>query len=226
MCGRYTLGRSTQDILKRYAIEQNLIESEARFNIAPSQLVAVVMDAQGNRTLDALKWGLVPFWVKDLKKHKPLINARAESLAEKPSFKQALLKRRCIIPADGFYEWKGEAKSRTPVYFKLKDGSPFGFAGIWEQWTSPDGEVLRTCAIITVEPNHLTSQIHNRMPAILKPEDEAIWLNAAEKDPVRLLALLKPYPHEAMEAFEVSAKVNSPSVESAECVVPVAALSI
>ena len=224
MCGRYTLGRSTKDILQRYAVQQSLFEMSPRYNIAPSQMVPVVLNDDGTRVLQGFKWGLIPFWVKDLSKSKPLINARAESLGEKPSFKQALVRRRCIIPADGFYEWKGQAPHRTPVYIKRRDGEPFGFAGLWERWTSADGEVVMSCAIITVTPNQLMSEIHNRMPAMLERADEDTWLDAGIKDTEKLLSVLKPYPDSEMEAYPVSRKVNSPATDTAECIEPTAVL--
>ncbi len=219
MCGRYTLGRSTKDILLRYAIQQSLFEFSPRYNIAPSQLVPVVMSANGSRTLDILKWGLIPFWVKDLSKAKPLINARAESLSEKPSFKQALARRRCIIPADGFYEWKGQSKTRIPMYIKSSGDELFSFAGLWEQWTSAAGEVLRTCTIITVAPNQLMADIHHRMPAILDQRSEELWLTEAEGDVAKLSALLRPYPDHLMHAHEVSARVNSTAIDDEDCTV-------
>lgn len=220
MCGRYTLGRSTRDILERYVIQQNLFALSPRHNIAPSQMVPVILSVDGSRVLDGLKWGLIPFWVKDLSKAKPLINARAETLAEKPSFKQALARRRCLIPADGFYEWKGEGPSRTPMHIRLRGAGLFSFAGLFEEWKAPDGDVLRTCAIITVEPNRKMSEIHNRMPAMLRQEDEDLWLNAAEKDPAQLLRVLKPYPDDEMEIYPVSRKVNSPAFDDPACIEP------
>jgi putative SOS response-associated peptidase YedK len=220
MCGRYTLGRSTKDILLRYGIQQCLFELNHRYNIAPSQLVPVVMSSNSSRILDGLKWGLIPHWVRDLSKTKPLINARAESLSEKPSFKQALARRRCIIPADGFYEWKGLSKARVPMYIKPTGEGPFSFAGLWEQWTSPDGEVLRTCAIITVAPNKLMSEIHNRMPAILNEDSEELWLTESERDVAKLSNLLQSYPEEKMAAYEVSPRVNSPAIDDEECTAP------
>lgn len=224
MCGRYTLGRSTREILQRFAVQLSLSDLTERYNIAPSQMVPVVMESGGKRVLDSLKWGLIPFWVKDLRKHKPLINARAESIHEKASFKQALARRRCIIPADGFYEWKGQVPNRRPIYIRRRDKHPFGFAGLWEMWTSPEGEVVRTCAIITVCPNKLMEEIHDRMPAILRPEDEELWLSGAGNDSVRLLGALKPYPDEEIEAFPVSPYVNSAAVDGERCIEPVDAI--
>lgn len=220
MCGRYTLGRSTKEILQRYAIQQVNFDTDARYNIAPSQMVPAVFECNGERTMQMLKWGLVPGWVKDLKKHKPLINARAESLAEKPSFKQALAKRRCIIPADGFFEWTGSAANRIPMYIRMASGKPFSFAGIWEQWVSSSGEVIRSCAIITVAANELVSSIHDRMPAILCPEDESLWLSTEQRDLSKIVAVLKPFPADQMIASPVSRVVNSPAKDSPECIEP------
>ena len=221
MCGRYTLQQTTQDLLARFAVQLAIFEVKPRYNIAPSQEVAVVR-ADGQRRLEALKWGLVPFWAKDLKKLKPMINARMETLVEKPTFRAALSRRRCLIPADGFFEWKKESGTKVPLHIRMRDKSLFAFAGLFDQWKSPEGEVLETCAIITVPAGGWITEVHDRMPAILKAEDEEHWLDTNIKEPARILSMLGPYPADQMEAIVVSPAVNSPKKDSPECVQPVA----
>lgn len=221
MCGRYTLQQTTQDLLARFAVQLALFEVSPRYNIAPSQEIAVVR-ANGERRLEALKWGLVPFWAKDLKKLKPMINARMETIAEKPTFKDALIRRRCLIPADGFFEWKTDGEGKTPMHIRMRDRRLFAFAGLYDRWRSPDGQVLETCTIITVPANGWITQVHDRMPAILRQEDEERWLDTGILDPGRILTMVAPYPAAEMEAVAVSRAVNSPKKDTPECVQPVA----
>lgn len=221
MCGRFTLRRDTDEVVERFSVENIEFEITPRYNIAPSQLIPVITDS-GVRTLSGYKWGLVPFWAKDPKIGNKMINARAETLTEKASFRQALTRRRCIIPADGFYEWKKSAKASQPLMIRRRDNELFGFAGLWEQWRSPEGEPLHTCTIITVDPNELIAPIHSRMAAILKPEHEKIWLDPEVKDSARLLSLLAPYPQDQLEAFEVSRRVNAPTIDDPQCIEPMA----
>jgi putative SOS response-associated peptidase YedK len=218
MCGRYTLSKR-ENILQRFRIVALESQIEPRYNIAPTQKVPVIVPAQNaqGRELVEMTWGLIPSWVKDRSKHKPLINARAETLAEKPSFKQALIKRRCIIPADSFYEWKTTAGSKVPINIHLKNKELFAIAGLWEQWTSEDGEVLRTCTIITLSPNMVLADIHNRMPAILRRDSEDSWLDSNLKDTATLLKMLEPYSDEEIEYYPVSTLVNSAKVDLPEC---------
>ena len=210
MCGRFTLHHSATEIANRFGVGFNDPMTELirpRYNIAPSQMVPVIRQA-GEREMVGCKWGLVPFWAKDPAIGNKLINAKAETLAEKPSFKYALNQRRCLIPADGFYEWqkKGKASSQ-PMYVRRRDGGLFAFAGLWEEWKEPSGERLQTCTIITTEPNDLISQFHHRMAVILKPEEEGAWLDLRNKPP-NVLPLLKPYDLDDLEAFQVSGAVN------------------
>ncbi|HEY9785719.1 MAG TPA: SOS response-associated peptidase [Candidatus Obscuribacterales bacterium] len=221
MCGRYTLHHSTNEIVERFHVQQVELDLIPRYNIAPSHLVAVIAQKDGDspkRSLQAFKWGLVPFWVKDVQKHKPFINSRCETLAEKPSFKAALVRRRCIIPADGFFEWKTTPRGKVPMYITLADGKPFALAGIWEEWKSPDGTPLRTCSIITVPANELMAQIHDRMPAILAPEQEDVWLDPDLRDKDKILSMLAPYDPQQMVAHPVSTLVNSPGTDSVRCI--------
>jgi putative SOS response-associated peptidase YedK len=219
MCGRFTLHHTTQEVAERFAVQQVLFPLEARYNIAPAQAVPVVANSTlaGARWLEAMKWGLVPFWSKDPEIGNRLINARAETLAEKPAYKQALKRRRCIIPSDGFYEWKAESGGRVPHHIRRRDGELFGFAGLWEEWESPDGSPLRTCTIITVAPNELMAPIHNRMPAILRAEDEAAWLDPELKNTDAIVVMLRAYPAEEMEAYPVSRHVNAPQNDDPAC---------
>lgn len=219
MCGRFTLHHPAEEVAECFGVQQVLFPLTPRYNIAPSQPVAVVLE-EGGRCLDAYKWGLVPFWAKDPKIGNRMINARAETLSEKPSFRAALTRRRCLIPADGFYEWKKEGDARRPYHIRLRDQNPFAFAGLYEEWQAPDGAPLRTCAIITVEPNRLMAQIHNRMPAILDADAREVWLDPALKDAPRLLQLLKPYPEKEMEAYPVSRRVNAPTFDDPACIRP------
>jgi len=196
-------------------------EIKRRYNIAPSQEVAVVAN-NGQNEVEFFQWGLVPSWAKDPAIGNPMINARAESLAEKPSFQRAFRRRRCLILADGFYEWRKEPEGRakTPMYIRLKSGKPFAFAGLWEIWRPEDGTSLKSCAIITTTPNKLMEQIHNRMPVILPREACEQWLNPEEQPPDKLMGLLNPYPAEEMAAYPVSRFVNDPRNNSPECIMP------
>jgi putative SOS response-associated peptidase YedK len=228
MCGRYTISHSTEEILERFQILAEKIAVEPSYNVAPSNMVPVVVaeaadvpEEPTSRLLQLCKWGLVPFWVKDLKGAKPLINARAESLTEKAAFKQALIKHRCVIPADGFYEWKKQKNAKIPMRMKLTQGKLFGFAGIYQDWKAPDGTLLRTCAIITVPANNCMKDIHDRMPAILTGDAEAIWLDPDVEDEDALAHCLRPYPHDDLEAYVVSTKVNKPNFNSPELIEPI-----
>ena len=175
-----------------------------------------------DRKLELFQWGLIPSWAKDPKIGNKMINARAETLAEKPSFRSALKRRRCLVVADGFYEWKKTGAAKTPMFIQLKDGRPFAFAGLWEVWQPPDGSLIKTCTIITTEPNALMADIHNRMPAILSPEAYDLWLTPGELSADAVLPLLKPYDPTQMKATPVSARVNSPAVDAPELVLPLA----
>jgi len=220
MCGRFTQRHKPEEVVERFEVDPDDLIAQPRYNIAPSQTLAAVRQGEG-RELFACRWGLIPFWAKDSTIGNRMINARAETLAEKPSFRRAFAARRCLIPADGFYEWLKQGKGASrPFYIRLKDGGLFGFAGLWEEWKSPDGEVLTTCAIITVEPNELMAGIHNRMPAILKLEHEAAWLDRSNDIPA-VSNLLQPYPAELMEAYEISRAVNNPRFDDPACIEPI-----
>lgn len=204
-------------VLRRFGVVQGTGPGALlpRFNVAPTQEIAAVVVEGGRRVLKRLRWGLVPRWADSSAAAHHMINARAETVAEKPAFREALRQRRCLIPADGFYEWRKEpvGKGKTPMCIQLRDRSVFAFAGLWERWRGADGRELESCAIITVPANEKIAAIHDRMPAILRREDEDAWLDPAITDPAALLPLLKPLPPEAMVMHEVSPRVNKPEVD-------------
>ena len=221
MCGRFTLSNPDPALVAKAFNLDTASDSPsslpadrltARFNVAPMQAVAaVVRDTTGHNHLEAMRWGLVPSWSKDASGAAKMINARAETAPDKPSFRAAFSKRRCLIVADGFYEWqKHDDGSKTPMYITLSDHQLFGFAGLWEPWTDPDsGNTLLTCTILTIQPNALMESIHNRMPVILPPETYTDWLDPTQTDKQKAAQLLAPFPAERMVAFAVSRKVNN-----------------
>ena len=193
------------------------------FNVAPTDSVAVVLN-NGVKQLVAMRWGLVPFWATDPKIASKHINARAETLTVKPAFKDAFKRRRCLVVADGFFEWQKQGATKIPLFIHLEPERPFGFAGLYEIWTPPLGEKLVTCTIITTEANELVRPIHDRMPVILPKDAEDFWLDSAVEDHTRLLDLLQPYQASDMSAFTVSKLVNSVKNNSPECIQPVSAM--
>jgi len=219
MCGRYTLTTKPGRLVESFGLDEPPADLAPRYNIAPSQEVAVVPNAEPRR-LQWFKWGLVPGWAKDPAIGNRMINARAETVADKPSFRAAFRSRRCLVLADGFFEWKRDGRRKTPVYIRLKSRAPFAFAGLWETWKPSAGEPLRSCTVITTAPNELVADIHDRMPVILAPDAYAIWLSAEAPDPDVLATLLVPYPAGEMEAFAVSTLVNAPTHDQPECIEP------
>lgn len=221
MCGRYTLTLSPEQLQEAIPGLITPTDMAPRYNIAPSQPVAVVPN-DGQHRLDFYLWGLIPSWAKEPSISSRMINARGETLIEKPSFRSAFRRRRCLIPADGFYEWKQNpgSKSKTPMYIKMKSGEPFAFAGLWENWNSPDGSNILSCTIITTTPNALVEPIHNRMPVILPREAYDRWLEPGEANPADLQELIRPYPAQAMTAYAVSTLVNRPENDLAACIQP------
>ena len=217
MCGRFTFSEF-EGIEERFQIEpQNL---KPNYNVAPSQDVPVILN-NGSNQLALLMWGLIPFWAKDPSIGNKLINARAETIDEKPSFKHSLQRKRCLVVADGFYEWKKEGSTKRPHRITLKSNELFGFAGLWDTWKSPTGDIINSCSIITTTPNDLMAPIHNRMPVILSRDSELVWLDQNIVDSHILKNLLVPYPADLMIAYEVSTLVNSPKNNGPECLVPV-----
>lgn len=214
MCGRFTLFTDAETLRQEFRIDTLAAELRPRYNIAPGQDVAVVVQRSGERRLEMFRWGLIPSWAKDPSIGQRMINARAETLAERPAFKQAFRRRRCLVPADGFYEWQKGGRRKTPFYFRLKSGRPFALAGLWEEWLSPEGQTIRSCTIITTAPNELLAPIHERMPAILLPEAIEVWLDPSATDPALLHPWLKPYPADRMTGHPVPPIVNSPTYDS------------
>ncbi|GFE72271.1 SOS response-associated peptidase [Chroococcus sp. FPU101] len=223
MCGRFTLRQTPEEIAVSFelsAIDEQILTPQ--YNIAPTKAVAAItLNAKSSqRQLKGLRWGLIPSWAKDDKIGYRLINARAETLSEKASFRNAFKNRRCLILADGFYEWQKTEKQKQPYYFQLRDKKPFAFAGLWETWQPPDGEMIASCTIITTEANELVKPIHNRMPVILSPDAYDQWLDPKVKQPEILTPLLKPYDEQAMETYSVSHAVNRPSHNQPNCIEP------
>ena len=222
MCGRYTV-TATPEVLRalfRYEEQPNF---PPRFNIAPTQPIAVVRLMDGKRQFALMRWGLLPSWVKDPKSFTLLINARGESVTEKPAFRAAMKRRRCLIPADGFYEWKALPGRKQPFYIRAKDGGPFAFAGLWETWTGPNGEELDSAAIVTTRANKTLSPIHDRMPVVIPPEAFDLWLNCTEGDVTTAEALIQPAQEDLFEAREVSTAVNRTANDAPNLIAPVTA---
>lgn len=219
MCGRYTLTATPETIraLFRYAEQPNF---PPRYNIAPTQPIAVVRLIDGQRHFALMRWGLLPSWVKDPKKFTLLINGRGESAAQKPAFRAAMKRRRCLIPADGFYEWKAIGSRKQPFYIRAKDGAPLAFAGLWETWTGPNGEELDTAAIVTTEANKTLAPIHDRMPVVIPPEAFDQWLDGATVDAQAASALITPAQADLFEAYEISTAVNRTANDNPKLIEP------
>jgi putative SOS response-associated peptidase YedK len=222
MCGRFSLG-STIRVGQLFDLP-TWPETPPRYNIAPSQEVPAVIPNRetGAREFRPFRWGLVPSWATDPAIGTRMINARSETAATKPTFRTPLRERRCLILADGFYEWTREGSRKQPYYIKLQNGEPFAFAGLWDQWHPPDGEPLETCTILTTTPNAVLQPIHDRMPVILPASAYNVWLDPAMRDVDRAQALLTPYPAAEMIAHPVSTRVNSPANDTPECIAPLA----
>ena len=231
MCGRFTL-IAWDEVEQRFlpAAGANIIRElfaapgqnpAPRYNIAPTQnILTIANDGQSNAP-QSMRWGLVPSWAKDISIGSRMINARAETLAERPSFRAAFRRRRCLVIADSFYEWKRDGLRRTPMRISLESGQLFAFAGLWESWTAPNGRRILSCTIITTAANQLIAPIHDRMPVILPPEAEPAWLDPRIQDPDALSDLLAPYPPELMTTYEVSSIVNSAANDTPNCIAPV-----
>jgi putative SOS response-associated peptidase YedK len=219
MCGRYTLATPTKRLAEEFGLDASSVELASNYNVAPTQGVATVLEEGGQRRLEVLRWGLIPPWADDPQIGSRMINARSETAPEKPSFRRAFRERRCLIPADGFYEWQRTNGAKQPFYIHMEDGRPFAFAGLWESWGKGGEGKVRTCAILTTGANALVGEIHERMPVIVAPDAYDVWLDpASERD--ELTGLLAPYPEDEMEAYPVSRFVNSPSNNDPRCVEP------
>ena len=221
MCGRFTLHANLKEIQETFKVDEVVAEPTPSYNVAPTQQVYAVVQHDGKSVLEGMRWGLIPFWAKDASIGSKMINARAETLTEKSSFSRPLKNQRCLIVADGFYEWRKEGTAKIPTYIHLKSGKPFGFAGLYDTWKSPEGEVLTTCTIITTSPNEVTAPIHDRMPVIVPARSYATWLDPANQDIDKLTALLAPYKASEMEAWPVARLVNSPANNTPELIKPV-----
>lgn len=227
MCGRFTLSNSSEAIAAAFQLNK-VPQLQPRYNIAPTQLVLALLsmsedsDAIGKNSVlhqfHQLRWGLIPSWAKNSTMGARLINARAETVTEKPSFRSAFRHRRCLVIADGFYEWQRQDGKKQPFYFRLQNGQPFAFAGLWERWKSSDREEIQSCTILTTEANNLLRPIHDRMPVILDSKDYDLWLDPAVQNTEPLQQLLRPYQSEAMTTYAVSTKVNNPANNTPECI--------
>ena len=208
MCGRYTLIADLGDLAQRFEFDGSDFSYDPGYNIAPTESVLTVKNVEG-REAAFMKWGLIPFWAKDPKIGSRMINARAETVAEKPAFRNALKKRRCLVLADGYYEWQKTPVGKRPFRIVMRSGEPFAFAGIWETWKDLQGNVISSCTIITTAANDFLSPIHNRMPVILPREKEELWLDLGLEDAASFTGILAPYPDKEMDAYEISTLVNN-----------------
>lgn len=219
MCGRFALYHEGDEIAERFQLDRAAVELEPRYNIAPTQPVAVVVQTE-ERLLDAYRWGLVPSWARDPAIGNRMINARGETLAEKPAYKAAFRRRRCLIPASGFYEWRKDGKAKIPTFIRCRDGAPLALAGMWEEWRGGDSEPLRTCTIVTTAASDFMRPIHDRMPVILNGDGQRAWLDPGQQDADALSALLRPWAADDLLAHPVSGRVNSPGHDAPDCIAP------
>ncbi|MGC6589118.1 SOS response-associated peptidase [Paenibacillus sp. Dod16] len=210
MCGRFTLTSDLSEIVDTFDVSSVKYEYKARYNIAPSQTIAAINGSSGKRVLEGYRWGLVPFWAKDIKIGYKMINARAETIQSKPAFRHLITRNRLIILSDGFFEWKREGKDKKQPYrFQIKSKGVYGFAGLYDEWKHPDGEILRSCTIITTKPNDLVANVHDRMPVILDNKAVDVWLDPEVTDKDKLQELLSPFPADNMLSYPVSAAVGN-----------------
>ena len=220
MCGRYSLIADIGELQERFDFDGSELTHVPRYNITPTQMALAVTNGSGRRG-SYMRWGLIPSWAKCASAGNRMINARAETLAERHSFRTAFQRRRCLVLADGFYEWQRKGSGKRPMWIAMASGEPFAFAGLWDAWRDPKGEVVRSCAIITTAANESLSPIHDRMPVILPRELEPLWLDHDLQDYAALAGILTPYITDDMEAYEVSSLVNSPANDGPELIVPV-----
>jgi putative SOS response-associated peptidase YedK len=224
MCGRFTLFVPGEAVAQAFRLPE-VPRLAPRYNIAPTQPVAAVRISprSGQRELTHFTWGLIPRWAKDPTIGSRMINARSETAAEKPSFRAAFKYRRCLVPADGFYEWQRVNGGKQPVRIQMADGGLFAIAGLWESWSSPEGSEIESCTLLTTDPNELLAQVHNRMPVILSPDDYDLWLDPGVQQPAEVQDLLRPFPAPAMSYYPVSTHVNNPRNEDPRCIEPLVA---
>jgi putative SOS response-associated peptidase YedK len=223
MCGRYRLSRRKQLVEEYFDTESDEPEWTPRYNIAPSQPVPVIRQnpKEPRRALSLMRWGLIPSWAKDASVAARMINARSETAGMKPAFRDPLTNRRCLIPADGFYEWSRTGKVKQPYCFEVNDGELFAFAGIWDRWKDPSGSWVKTCSILTTTPNAVTSAIHDRMPVILDPACYDPWLDPGLRDLSVVSDMLKPYDSQVMRCYPISTRINHVANDDEECSAPV-----
>jgi putative SOS response-associated peptidase YedK len=218
MCGRFALA-FVKGFYSRFEVIDQQAGIEPRFNIAPTQTVPTIVCQSPNRVV-MMRWGLVPFWAKDPRIGNKLINARAEGITTKPAFRASLKRKRCLVPATGFYEWKKTDGGKVPHYVHMRDDSFFAFAGLYDNWHGPDGSELLSFTIVTTSPNAMMKKIHNRMPVMLRQEDEGLWLSKEPLPEDELTRILLPYPSRPMAAYPVSQAVNNPNNESEDLIAP------
>lgn len=210
MCGRYSLTSDLGDLGERFSFEPPNLDHKPRYNIAPTQQILTVTHNGSKNEASTMRWGLIPPWSKTPDISSRMINARGETLEEKPSFREPLSRRRCLVLADGFYEWAKINSRKHPMRIKLRSGEPFGFAGLWETWQSTNGDVIRSCTIVTTQPNKLMEPIHHRMPVIIPKDSEDLWLDSRNQDTSSIRNLIRPFPGDEMEVYEITNLVNSP----------------
>jgi len=216
MCGRYSLTSPPEVITARFNLQWSQ-DIPARYNIAPSQKIPAIRSTESGNELVFLKWGLIPSWNKDPNAGVKPINARAETLASNALFRNAYRRHHCLIPADAFYEWKAMGERKQPYCIRMADDTLFGIAGLWELWTSPTGEAIETCTLITTNANELMGELHSRMPVIIQPNDYSVWLNSSNQ---KAQELLKPFPSDLMRYYPVSTRVNNVRNDDADCQKP------
>jgi putative SOS response-associated peptidase YedK len=221
MCGRFAQRSDPKRLAREFQVKE-MPEIEPRYNIAPTQDILSIRQVESDREAVFFKWGLVPVWAKDVSIGAKLINARSETVTEKPSFREAFKKRRCIIPADGFYEWQRTNGKKQPFFFQMRDESPLGFAGLWERWEGTGREAINSCTILTTEANEVLRPVHDRMPVILHPEDYELWLDSDVRKLDLVKELLSPYPASEMMSYPVGSSINSPRNQGAELIEQVA----
>ena len=227
VCGRYRLSRRKQIIEEHFECVSGDEDWSPRYNVAPTQPVPIIRQhpKEPRRELSLVRWGLIPWWAKDASGAAKMINARSETAATLPAFRDALKTRRCVVPADGFYEWLRSGKEKQPYCFEVNDGELFAFAGLWERWKHPSGDWIKTCAILTTTPNAVTAQVHDRMPVILHPDTYDLWLDPGFTNVTAVSAMLKPYDALTMRSYPVSTRINHAANDDPECSAPVTAES-
>ncbi|MEE9123020.1 MAG: SOS response-associated peptidase [candidate division NC10 bacterium] len=221
MCGRFSQGTPAEILAQLFQLA-DIPAWTPRYNIAPTQLVptVVVTSEHPSRQFRTWRWGLIPSWAKDPSIGSRMINAQAETASVKPSFRAAFRRRRCLVLADGFYEWQQLGRRKQPFHVRMRDGSPFAFAGLWEHWKGPDGAAIDSCTLLTTEPNDLIRTFHHRMPVILDPQEYDLWLDPSIQEPDRLHPLLRPYTSEELAAYPISTRVNNPANDTPDCIQP------